>query len=204
MQEKVFLIMSALCRFFLLFLKVAFFQKVRCVFQISKSPKKIFQITILDLKSKFSANFSILLLAGNLNFKFRIAFWNIFFGRFGDLKTTSHFLKKVRVAGPLNFYLLESTTIRNFVFWDVLRKTNLLQTWSYPSVNCQQAHGNTWGKELKNKATLKVSNTFRHFWHIFAFTLLLVKVHIFWEDHKNFEELSQLTKYLTSKQIEYF
>ena len=52
----------------------------------------------------------------------------------------------VRVARPPNFYLWESTTIRNFVFWDVLRKTNLLQTWSYPLVNCQQAHGNTWKK----------------------------------------------------------
>ena len=34
-------------------LKVAFFQKVQCVFQISK---KIFQITILNLKFKFPAN----------------------------------------------------------------------------------------------------------------------------------------------------
>ena len=36
--------------------KVAFLQKVRCVFQISKSPKKIFQKTILNLKFKFPAN----------------------------------------------------------------------------------------------------------------------------------------------------
>ena len=42
-------------------LKVAFFQKVRFVFQISKSPKKkIFQKTILSLKFKFHANYSVL------------------------------------------------------------------------------------------------------------------------------------------------
>ena len=40
--------------------KGGFFQKVRCVFQISKSPKKIFQISILNLKFKFPANNSIL------------------------------------------------------------------------------------------------------------------------------------------------
>ena len=45
--------------------------------QISK--KKNFQKTILDLKFKFPANFSILLLAGNLNFKFRIVFLEYFF-----------------------------------------------------------------------------------------------------------------------------
>ena len=43
-------------------LKVAFFQKVRCVFQISKSPKNIFQKTILNLKFKFPANNTLLLL----------------------------------------------------------------------------------------------------------------------------------------------
>ena len=59
-------------------LKVAFFQKVRFVFQISKSSKKIFKKTILTVKFKFPTNIILLLLAGNLNFKFRIAFWNIF------------------------------------------------------------------------------------------------------------------------------
>ena len=49
-------------------------------FQISKSQKKIFQKAILSLKFKFPANNTLLLLlAGNLNFKFRIVFWNIFF-----------------------------------------------------------------------------------------------------------------------------
>ena len=48
----------------------------------SNLQKNIFQKTILDLKFKFPAHFSILLLAGNLNFKFRIVFWNIFFWRF--------------------------------------------------------------------------------------------------------------------------
>ena len=60
-------------------LKVAFFQKVRFVFQTSKSSKKIFQKTILNLKFKFHANSSILKLAGNLNFKSRIVFRNNFF-----------------------------------------------------------------------------------------------------------------------------
>ena len=41
--------------------------------------KKIFQKTILSLKFKFPANNTLLLLAGNLNFKLRIVFWNICF-----------------------------------------------------------------------------------------------------------------------------
>ena len=54
-----------------------------------KSPNKIFQKTILNLKFKFPAKTTLLLLAGNLNFKFRIVFGNIFFWRFGDLKNES-------------------------------------------------------------------------------------------------------------------
>ena len=64
-----------------MYLKVAFFQKVRLVFldlQISK--KIIFQKTILSLKFRFPANNSKVLLVGNLNFKLRVVFWNIFFG----------------------------------------------------------------------------------------------------------------------------
>ena len=57
---------------------MALFKKVRCVFQISKSAKKVFQKTILNLKFKFPANYSTLKLAGSLNFKLRIVFWNIF------------------------------------------------------------------------------------------------------------------------------
>ena len=63
-----------------------FFQKVRFVFQISKSRKKIFQKTILSLKIKFHANITLFLLAGNLNVRLRIVFWNTFIWRFGDLK----------------------------------------------------------------------------------------------------------------------
>ena len=44
--------------------KGGFFQKVRFVFQISKSPKKIFQKTILNLKFRFPANNTLLLLPG--------------------------------------------------------------------------------------------------------------------------------------------
>ena len=53
-----------------------FFRKCDVFF---KSPKKIFQKTSLNLKSKFPANNSKVLLAGNLNFKLRIDFWNFFF-----------------------------------------------------------------------------------------------------------------------------
>ena len=55
--------------------KGGFFQKVRCVFQISKkdTPK-----TILNLKFKFPANNTLLFLSGNWNFKLRIVFWNVF------------------------------------------------------------------------------------------------------------------------------
>ena len=45
----------------------------------------------MNLKYKFPGNNSKVLLARNLNFKFRIVFWNIFFG---DLKNKSHFLKE--------------------------------------------------------------------------------------------------------------
>ena len=64
------------------------------VIRFSNLQKKIFQKTILGLKFKFPTNNSKALLAGNLNFKFRIVFWNISFLRFGDLKNESHFLKK--------------------------------------------------------------------------------------------------------------
>ena len=37
-------------------------------------------------------------MAGKLNFKLRIVFWNIFSLRFGDLKNESHFLKKKTFA----------------------------------------------------------------------------------------------------------
>ena len=63
-------------------------------FQISKSQKKIFQKTILSLKFKFPANNSKVFLAGNLNFKFRIVFWNIFLGGLEIWKTNHTFWKK--------------------------------------------------------------------------------------------------------------
>ena len=65
--------------------KGSFFQKVRFVFldlQISK--KKNIPKYYPELEIKSPTNYSILLLAGNLNFKLRIVFWNIFF--FGDLQ----------------------------------------------------------------------------------------------------------------------
>ena len=61
-------------------LKVAFFQKVRFVFQIS-----------VNLQNKKNPNYypelkiwicCLLIMAGNLNFMFRIVIWNIYFWRF--------------------------------------------------------------------------------------------------------------------------
>ena len=61
-------------------LKVAFFQKVRCVFQKFQISKKIYS-------KKLS-------LTWNLNFKLRIVFWNIFFEIWRSEKNSLHFLKK--------------------------------------------------------------------------------------------------------------
>jgi hypothetical protein len=91
--------------------KVAFYQKVRFVFQISKSPKKKKKIrkTILSLKFKIPAHNIILFWAGILNFKLRIVFWNIFFWWIGDLKNESHFLiKKPPLVVTLDFKLIRT------------------------------------------------------------------------------------------------
>ena len=58
------------------FLKVAFLQKVQSVFQTSKSPKTNIPKNYPELEIWICC---LLFLAGNLNFKLRIAFWNIFF-----------------------------------------------------------------------------------------------------------------------------
>ena len=60
--------------------KGGFFSESAMCFSNLQISKKLFWKTILDFKFKFPPNFSILLLAGNLNFKFRIVFWNILFG----------------------------------------------------------------------------------------------------------------------------
>ena len=80
-------------------LKVAFFRKCDCLFRSPHLKKKI-QKTILNLKFKFPANNTLLLLMGNINFKFRTVFWNISFLRFGDLNKQSYFLKKA----PFNIF----------------------------------------------------------------------------------------------------
>ena len=74
-------------------LKGAFFRKYDCLFRSPNLKNEIFQKTVLNLKFIFPINNSKVLLAGNLNFKFRIVFW-IFFLRCGDLNKQSHFLKK--------------------------------------------------------------------------------------------------------------
>ena len=56
--------------------------------RFTKSPKKISQKTILNLKFKIPAHNSIMLWAGILNFKLRIVFGIYIFLWFGDLKNT--------------------------------------------------------------------------------------------------------------------
>ena len=74
--------------------KGVFFSESAMCFLDLQISKEIFQKTILSLKFKFPAICCLLLLAGNLNYKLRIVFWNISFWRFGDLKNESHFVKK--------------------------------------------------------------------------------------------------------------
>ena len=81
--------------------KSAFFQKVRFVFQISKSQKKI------------------------SNFKFRIVIWNIFFR---DLKNESHFLKKATFNKSEKKNILDNgrvtkRSVKAFIFlgWVIIR-----------------------------------------------------------------------------------
>ena len=59
-----------------------------------KSPKQLFQKNTLTLKFKIPNHNSIMLWAGILNFKFRIVFWNMFFGDWEIWEKNSHFLKK--------------------------------------------------------------------------------------------------------------
>ena len=94
MIHQIFMTFGYLPSSLLLLLKVAFFRKCDVFFKSPNLQKKIFQKTILSLKFKIPAHNIIPFLGGNLNFKFRIVFWNIFFWRFGDLKNESHFLKK--------------------------------------------------------------------------------------------------------------
>ena len=101
------LVPSLGCPCFSILLKVAFFQKVRFIFQISQSPKKIFQKTILNLKFKIPTHNIILLWGGILNFKFRIVFWNIFFWDWEIWKMNRFFWKKK----PFSKYVVEAAWI---------------------------------------------------------------------------------------------
>ena len=91
---------------------MAFFQKVRCGFQISK-------INIPNHYPELEIWISCLLLwAGNSNFKFRIVIWNSYLG---NVKNTSHFLKKKPpLKSPIdgsyyNMYRDKSTKL--FTWW---------------------------------------------------------------------------------------
>ena len=78
-------------------LKMASFQRVRFIFQISKPPKKDVpnHYPELDIWISF-----LLLWAGISSSKFRIMIWNIFL-RFGDLKNKLHSLKKATFMSNL-------------------------------------------------------------------------------------------------------
>ena len=74
---------------------MAFFQKVGWNFFRSPNLKeKYSKKTILSLKFKFPVNNSKVLLVGNLNFKLRIVFWNIFFWDLEIWKSNCTFWKK--------------------------------------------------------------------------------------------------------------
>ena len=90
--------------FFRIFAKGGVFsESAMKFFQISKSQKKkSFQKTILSMKFN-----SELLLAGNLNFKLRIVFWNIFFW---DLEIWKNFIALSEKKPPLESPVLVSWT----------------------------------------------------------------------------------------------
>ena len=56
-----------------------------------------------------------MLLAGNLNFKLRIAFWNIFFGDLEIYKNESHFLKKSHLYQYFNYFCILAACSDPFV-----------------------------------------------------------------------------------------
>ena len=71
--------------------KVPFFRKQDSFFKSPNLPKKLFKKTILTLKFEILAHISKQLIQISSSGQF---FWNNFFGRLGDLKNESHFLKK--------------------------------------------------------------------------------------------------------------
>ena len=125
-----------------MYLKVAFFQKVRCVFQFSKSlnknnlypyyrwlffrkcdsffkspnlQKKIFQKTILNLKFKFPAKKHFTVIGGKFKFQAQDSFLEYFF--FGDLeiwKTNHTFWKKATFKSPK---LKQNSLITGTTLW---------------------------------------------------------------------------------------
>ena len=71
-----------------------FSESAMCFSNLQISKKKYSKKTILNLKFKFPTNNSKVLLAGNLNFKLRIVFWNIFFWDLEIWKMNRTFWKK--------------------------------------------------------------------------------------------------------------
>ena len=104
------------------------------VLQISKSPKKIFQKTILSLKFKFQVQDSF----------------------FGNLKNKSHFLKKSNLF--LWSWLLRNyipwtlaklgldTMFKNFTYWPISEKNQNFHWWTLVGPNSGSSYweGSTW------------------------------------------------------------
>ena len=90
---------------------MAFFQKVRFVFQISKSPKKNIPNYYPELEIWICC---LLLLVGNLNFKFRIVFWNISFWRFEKWIALSEKKPPLRAYCP-NIYTVPDNSSNFFL-----------------------------------------------------------------------------------------
>ena len=99
--------------------KGGFFSESAIRFFKSPKLKKKFQKTILSLKFKFPANNTLLLLTGNLNFKFRIVFWNIFFWRFEKhIAKKATFTKACLFTYIWEIVLLKHQTRKQFMeFW---------------------------------------------------------------------------------------
>ena len=92
---------------------MAFFKKCDEIFsdlQISK--KKVIPKNYPELEFKFPANNSKVSLAGNLDFKLRIVFWN-FFWRFGDLKKRIALSKKNEFHDFPIFYKIDNESFHH-------------------------------------------------------------------------------------------
>ena len=129
--------------------KGGFFQKVRFVFQISQSPKKIIPKNYPELEIWISC---LLICAGISNFKLRIAFLNNFLGRLEDLKNESHFLKKRHLYLTFlkhsdDFFFWIQPPLVNGSIYTILRFISRHLQW-YRALNLFDFEFTIWYKEL--------------------------------------------------------